>query len=487
MTIVDINTLENNSDIPPADICIIGAGAAGITIADAFRSTKHKVYLLESGGFEYDEDTQDLYEGDTNDEFYNPGKNRLRYFGGSTNHWAGYCAPLSKIDFEKRSWVPHSGWPITKADLNSYYKRAAKTIDLKTDDFDAEKSIPQKAKAVYGDLECNMWRFSPPTRFGRKYKKALKGAMNITTFLHANVTNIATTDNAKKVTHVDVRTLSGKQFRIVAKYFILATGGIENARLLLMSNNTVKAGLGNQNDLVGRFFTEHPHFYFGALIFYSNKKHPLHNFSQNKNDLLPNITLTEKAQKEHELLNFSAELTTLKKPGKFLHRAGKGILRHLREVSYSDANFDQIVKVTIRSEQAPSPENRITLIQKKDVLDCPRIQLEWQLKAIDWECYTQSLNYLAQLFGQEKLGLLKAKPIKEDKNIMYRGGSHHMCTTRMHDDPKQGVVDKNCKLHGTDNMYVAGSSVFTTAGWANPTYTLVALAHRLADHLKEKL
>jgi choline dehydrogenase-like flavoprotein len=227
------------------DVCIIGAGAAGITIAKEFINKKVSVCLLESGGFKFNEDTQSLYNG------YETGvgesiylySTRLRYFGGTTNHWAGFCRPLDEIDFEKRPWYPYSGWPFSKTHLKQYYERAFPLVEIKSFDYDIDELFgSNRPRFIVGNddrVTTKMFHFSPTRSFGIVYRDEIIRAENIDVYLHANVVDIQTNDWGTTANRVKVACLTGNEFSVQAKIFVLATGGIENARLLLLSN---KAG-----------------------------------------------------------------------------------------------------------------------------------------------------------------------------------------------------------------------------------------------------
>lgn len=267
--IIDARSVPKGKTIE-TDVCIIGAGAAGITLAREFIGQSFRVCLLESGGFEFDEDTQSLCDGETIGLPYTPLKAaRVRYFGGTTNHWHGWCRPLDEIDFESRDWIPHSGWPFGKSHLFSFYERAQSICQLKPVPYDVKFWEAETASSLpFASSRVNtaVFRFSPPTRFGEVYRDQIARARNISTYLHANVTEIDNNEHARTVTRLRVTCLPGNQFWVSATIFILAAGGIENARLLLLSNKLQSAGLGNQNDLVGRFFMDHVGVASGAVI-----------------------------------------------------------------------------------------------------------------------------------------------------------------------------------------------------------------------------
>jgi choline dehydrogenase-like flavoprotein len=195
---------------------------------------------------------------------------RLRYFGGSTNEWGGWCRPLKPIDFEEQPWVPYSGWPFSFGDLEPYYRRAQAICQLGPYGYDISYLKTQIGSELLpldqGRLVTDVIQFSPPTRFGEVYRPEIKSAANVRTYLSANVTNIETGEPPNAITRLRAETLSGRKFWITAKCYILAAGGLESARLLLISNAAEKTGLGNRYDLVGRFFMDHPEPEVGLLL-----------------------------------------------------------------------------------------------------------------------------------------------------------------------------------------------------------------------------
>ena len=230
----DARTLDNGT-ILEGDLCIVGAGASGITIARAFANLGVKVLLLEGGGFEFEHQMQDLYKGENVGLPYFPLQAAaLHYFGGTTNHWAGFCSTYEPIDFEKRDWVPHSGWPITRADLDPYYKLAQTILDLGPYKYDAAdwKNGDAERVPLLGDSRVvwtKMWQFSPPTRFGTKYRDEIVRSPNIHLYTHANVVEIEANEELSAVRSVRIRTFEGKEYRARARIFVLACHSIQNA------------------------------------------------------------------------------------------------------------------------------------------------------------------------------------------------------------------------------------------------------------------
>jgi choline dehydrogenase-like flavoprotein len=519
-----------------AEICILGAGPAGITIARELARTGRDIVVIESGGLDFDTATQNLYAGDSIGQHYAVPEDlcRLRYFGGSTNHWNGYCGPLDTLDFEPRSWVPHSGWPIRRADLEPYYVRAQELCELGPFAYDAPSwSGPERQFHDFlpSKLDHAFWQFSPPTRFGQVYREDLAGAANVRVYLYANAVDLETDAGARVVERVHLRTLTGAAGSVRASRVVLALGGIENARLLLASNRVRPGGVGNGHDLVGRFFMEHPHIRCGsvlardptALLFpaFSARRTAgqqiAAEFWQDGTHLLAGLKPSVRAQQQHAILNagldirsgpeftgydalrsITGDLRRRRWPGSF----GRNLLRTIGDIDQTASGlwsrirrrtYERPVEIVLynRSEQAPNPDSRVMLGSARDALGMRRVRVDWRLSPIDRRTVRRTTLLVAEELGRLDLGRVQlSRWLRADDDDAawprsdLRGGCHHMGTTRMASDPAHGVVDADCRVHGIDNLYIAGSSVFPTGGFMNPTLTLLALALRLAGHLE---
>jgi choline dehydrogenase-like flavoprotein len=508
---VDASKLQNNSIIE-GDICIIGAGAAGISMALEWVNTPHKVILLEGGGFQVESEIQDLYRGKNTGLRYFPLQSaRLHYFGGTTGHWAGFCSTYDPIDFKKRAWVPHSGWPIARADLDAFYPRAQPLLELGPYEYDfsywkekdeALSPFPFDENVIWNKV----WQFSPPTRFGTKYRDQIVNAKNIHLYTYANVTNITTNEAVKQVQQVTVKNLQGKQHTVKAKLFVMACCSIQNARLLLASNQQAPKGLGNNNDLVGRYFMEHLEINSAHLYLAKTDALKAYRWESFVTKMRAELAIHEKKQEELQLLNGTCSLWPYmgKEPEAFINTFSDKADVKIKEWEENEKAFLEGKKgksslapfkhytLFTRMEQAPNPNSRITLDTEKDALGMPRVSLHWQLTPLEKKSTRKLYDLIGQQMGIAGLGRVKLLDwLEDEKNTQWPdttgGGWHHMGTTRMHDNPKEGVVDANCKVHGINNLFIAGASCFTTAGTANPTLTLVALTLRLSDHLKNQI
>lgn len=504
----DARTLENGSLIE-GDLCIVGAGAAGVTLAREWIGQGKRVLLLEGGGFDYDPKMQDLYRGDIVGLPYFPLQAaRLHYFGGTTGHWAGFCSTLDALDLEVRDWVPHSGWPITRAELDPYYRRALPILELGPDEWTAGEWQRRDSTLVPFPLDPNvawtkMWQFSPPARFGTLYRAALVNARDVHLYTHANVVEIVATENAASVDGLRIRTFEGKEHRVRAARYVLAASTIQNARLLLASNRQATAGLGNAHDLVGRFFMEHLEMPSGNLVTLGAPPPStrLYEFVFGRTKARAEIALAAPMQREQRILNatVSLEPAPLAEAGQSTFEwATPDVVAHMRtdrvvpDSVPTQPTTPRSFHLLTRQEQAPNPASRVTLSPERDALGMPRARLDWRLTELDRRSFRGFYQALGQELGRAAVGRLQMHDwVMEAADAPWPkslgGGWHHMGTTRMHTDPKQGVVDPSCRVHGIANLYVAGAAVYPTAGCVNPTCTLVALTLRLSDHLKNAL
>jgi choline dehydrogenase-like flavoprotein len=524
---IDARTLSDGEAIE-ADICIIGAGAAGITLARELSGLPARVCLLESGGFDPHSRTQALYRAESAGLPVEPDESRIRMFGGSTNHWTGWCRPLDPIDFEKREWLPHSGWPFDKSHLDPFYERATKVLELPSARFDAaslqtdERPMLSLTDGIAADA---IFQLSPPTRFGSVYREGIANARNVTAFVNASVVELVTCESGARVTSLLLRTLGGKRLSASASIYVLAAGGIENARLLLSSTTTQRCGLGNGHDLVGRFFMEHPYFYSAklelsalapSLALYAI---PSTNPPSRSASSVGMFTFTERLQRAEQLvacvvrpvlhpdyamrdeffaagprsarriadcvrewrmpLRPRAELANVVRGARDI---GLVLARRLGESLTSRRRM--VLRTAI--EAAPDPDSRVTLSNERDSLGNRRARVDWRLGEASHRSGRRMHELLRSALARAGIGEISLFPDRDDTGwpASLSCGGHHSGTTRMHRSPMHGVVDENCRVHGVSNLFVAGSSVFPTIGYANPTLTIVALALRLADHFR---
>jgi choline dehydrogenase-like flavoprotein len=531
--LIDARSISNGSQFE-CDLCVVGAGPAGIAIVDRLRASGLSIVLLESGGFNVELPTQKLYRGELHgDKYFRLDACRWRLFGGGTNRWGGWCRPLEAVDFTQRDWLAHSGWPINAQTLQPYEADAAALFELPNSRFDLaawRDRLPVPLALDDTHFENIVFQHSPETNFGEIYRAGVLGAANVTTMLHANLTQIRLDADSNCVGALHVATLTGHTFTVRPKAAVLAAGGIENARLLLASRADRSAGLGNEFDLVGRYFMEHLHVPMGHLLAApgagNNDFYGKAIFDDAR--LRGLITPTAAAQARHRLLatsiaverasyslgtpfvgwspritfgpvrcyrtlrswHFKRVAERLKQIAQRVYAAPNRVQtwqlsRRVRSRAVGASGSDRIYSLYFRAEQAPDPTNRVTLSEQRDALGMPESRLEWRVKPIDAAGFTGWLEVLDRDFRARGLG--KVIGPLDDWQAGITGGPHHMGTTRMSADPRHGVVDADCRVHSVENLYVAGSSVFATSGYANPTFALVSLALRLADTLRKRL
>ncbi|MCW5662019.1 MAG: GMC family oxidoreductase [Burkholderiaceae bacterium] len=525
-------------------ICIVGGGAAGITMALEFERHGIDTVLLESGGFKPHAQTMDLYRGENVGIPYEFGDGmRSRLLGGGSNCWGGWCRPLDAEDMHRHDWIPDSGWPFELNELLPYYERAHPLLRLGPLNYDIEhwvsavnRSDVRRMPLPSGDVLDSVSQFSPPLRFAKAYRKQLRDARHVRLFLHANVVDIETDANGGSVTSVQVKTFSGSRMTVKARHFVLATGGIENARILLASNKGHGAGLGNGNDLVGRYFMDHPRLQLGKVRFRDAwRRNKLYDImfhylnpavAAHGTMVAAQMTVAPEVRRRERLLNgrvwfwsvFPGEgtaaadalirmkhrlhakvdpqhsflgdlLTMAREPFNTLNFIAArqlrpvGILKELHFQMIKEARFQMICEPT------PDPNSRVTLASSRDALGMPRARVNWQLGDQVKHTFDRTLSIIAKELQAAQIADIELDPplLGREWPAALEGTWHHMGTTRMHDSPKLGVVDRNCRIHGVSNMFVAGSSVFPTAGANFPTFTLVALALRLSDHIVTRL
>lgn len=530
-------------EVLETNVCIIGAGPAGITLVREFADRDFQVCLLESGGLEFDPEVQSLCEGTViGDPYPEVSSTRLRQFGGTSHTWEGQngyqeygfrCLPLDEIDFERRDWLPYSGWPFTKSHLDPFYERAQKVCQIGPYDYNVEAWEDKRAVRLpfkSDRVTTSMSQYAPRYPFTEQYREEIQRSQNIKTILYANAIELVTDETTQTVTRLRVASAPNRQFWLSAKIFILATGGLENARLLLASNRQQPTGLGNQNDLVGRFFMDRP-ILSCKLIPYDRKlleQTALYDIYRTKGmPVMARVQLTEEVMRRERLLNNGAQLfprpldrqreATIalrslisslrdRKPiqdwlkhfnvalrgGDYILAAGFwAAVRQLPAwrrgdwsyLPYEKQRFSEF-EIFYQIEQTPDPNNRVMLGAKRDRFGQNQVEIHWRLNEIDIQNAIRVQEIWAEEFYKAGLGELQFARKREDWKFEKPAMHHHMGTTRMHDDPKQGVVDANGKVHGISNLFVAGSSVFPTSGYANPTLTIIALSLRLADHIK---
>lgn len=492
---LDARTIAPGTEFSP-DLAIVGGGPAGIALAMALADLPITIQLFESGGLAFEPDTQKLYFGSEtgNINYLALDASRLRMLGGASNHWGGWTRPLDPDDFTKRDWLPFSGWPIAYEDLARYFPRAQQLIEAGPPLYDALKHDNRFGPEIVlgeGGVYPSWFQFSKtsggdtPTAFGTRYADALKRQRNLTVLLHANVMGVHLASNGAFVDYLDGGVFEGwKRFRVRPKHVVLAAGAIENARLLLASNDVMKRGIGNDTDMVGRFFADHAIPRDTATLVLFNGQIPAYwKVTTDMQGVHARATFSpsEAFKSAHRVLG---SLTTVEN-----HVDLDGVARAAIEVTASalgvDARHAKGWSMGCGIELAPDPDRRLTLTNERDALGIPRLKLDMRMSDDDFAHYRATMKELGRQLLLSGAGMVRLnRRTRAEWLETMDWGNHHLGTTRMSTDPKKGVVDANLKVHGIANLFVAGSSTFPTYGSSNPTMNLVALTLRLADFLR---
>lgn len=483
-------------------VCVIGGGAAGLTITRELAKSGIEVITLEGGGLKETKRSQAIYSGENEGrKYFKLHRSRRRFLGGSTNCWAGLCTPLRPSDFEKRQWIPHSGWPIGMSDLSSFYKRAGDL--LKIGPFHPQLDLPlEEGKHLSGPglhldgFESVYFQMSPPVRLGELWREGLSALEKVKVIINANVSHLQLKDSATSLKSVHCQVFDGPRFEVEAEHFVLACGGIENPRMLLNARDIATNGIGNQHDLVGRYFMEHPHIDRESLWLPGGSTPSLSHYHRRKRAgvkgrIWPYLRPSASRLATEELLDFSLVLFQRKN----IEREEKNhpLLKivfeaseHLHDPS-KKAHGLRAYTFGNPMEQAPNPESRVRLDESgvRDELGLIKSTLNWQLSALEKRTLRRAHEMIAESLASKDYGRMRVTPTHNLDSFpkQTKGGYHHMGTTRMGETEREGVVDRDSKVFGVENLFIAGSSVFTTSGAANPTLTIVALALRLAEHI----
>lgn len=485
--LIDLNDYPASGNTAGYDVCICGAGVAGITLAIKLGLTGKKVALLEAGGLELTEKSQDVYSGEnTGMTYWGVQSCRLRFLGGTSNHWTGRSKPFDDVDFMERDFFELPGWPIPKSELDKHLDEAKQVLDI-MGDFTAPKIPDWESDLFFSDTFAS----SPPTRFGQKYRETLETSKNIDLFINANLTDIKLNPDLTDVTEITVQNYNYDSYQFTGKTISLAMGTIENARLLLNSNSQMEKGIGNHSDFVGRCFMEHFNTEFGYFV--GNKK-----YWEVGNRI--SIYTTPKFSLDNKIGNSNIALSLHQapdvgggrsKPIRKFFRDNVCRSESLIELSRKFVDFACPGDGSIGSlmEQSPNRDSRITLNNDRDSFGLRRINLFWTINDLDKRTIRVTGMAVAKEFARLDYGRVQLADfiLDEEKDIDTYYHCHHLGTTRMSATPQYGVVDENSKVFGINNLYIAGSSVFSTGGGCNPTFPIVQMSLRLADHLASKL
>lgn len=511
-----------------ADICVIGAGTAGLALVRELLNSGFRVVVLESGGTTVEEKTQQLYDctvAGLPHRGYLQG--RFRTLGGTSTRWGGQLLPLTALDIDRRHWIDAVAWPITYAELHDYYRRVEDLFGVDRDPYESGVLTRWPTQETEFDATQFTARYAKWPPFARRNLARLVGkdcadAQSVEVVLHANVTDIALSDDGSRVVSVKARTLDGAAIEVSARHFVVATGTLETIRLLLASSSRVPSGIGNHSGHLGKNFQDHLSIRAAELVPHSIRsfEHRFAPFFIDGTMRTVRLELSSSLQQDRKLLScFGQVLFETPDDSGFAElREGlrrfqarrnpwpsvKGWTNILRDipnmcrlgavrflkhrVAYPDnARFHLQVDV----EQCPNSESSVSLGHDRDALGMPILRLDWRIKSLE----KRTMQEYVRLFRQEweRLDLGQARwnhKVFEDGDRWLEDVVdvyHQTGGTTMSEHPSGGVVDTQLRVHGVANLFLASCSVFPTAGSANPTFTLLALTVRLADHLRTLL
>jgi choline dehydrogenase-like flavoprotein/predicted dehydrogenase len=564
MSVYDLRETDAHVEID-ADLCIVGSGPAGMSVALQFEGTALRVCMIESGGFGPDRAVEALNAIESvGVRRASQDVTRCRGLGGTSALWTGRCGAFDPMDFQARPWLPDSGWPISHDDIAPYFDRAGRLLGLGpaiydgawadaigyADDramwdprifrpvvfqysqggiADAEPARTFAADGVEGAEHIGALQHAGAPRavhFGEAHAAALRGSRTIDVWLNANVTSVETNEAGTQARSVAIRSLCGKTGRVRAPFIVLACGGIDNARLLLASRDSNPGGVGNAHDRVGRYLTDHPLPQVASYVGEGDPAlrrrygHRWLDLDGRRHVYSLGLRLSPVVQRSEGLLNCAVHLLEYGEQPATVSIAGR-FARALRQ-----KRFDEDAKADLKSvardplgllngvydryvmrrpalapttsvtfccavEQKLDPDSRVTLSDTVDALGMPIARIDWRIADDEYRTAWRTTELLCGELGRlgyrvpEKAAWLAEGPDAFRANV--HDMAHPMSSTRMSEEPETGVVDRNCRVHGVEGLYIAGSSVFSTPGYMNPTMMIVALGLRLADHLRNEI
>lgn len=530
------------------DLIVVGGGAAGLTLAQAAGANGLQVLLVESGGPRETPAGRAALAGELVTPNVHPALDlyRVRALGGTSRLWGGRCIPLDPIDFMVRDWIPNSGWPISYGEIAAYYPSAMRIAEAGENTFDPSLVLkdcqPELARGLDSELvRTTIERFSRPTNFWKRFADELCSSPRVHVLPETTLADIRLQPNGTAVRSVVVIDKTGRRTEARACTYALALGGLETTRLLLASRDVKPLGVGNDFDQLGRYYMSHL-CTTGGIVDFSPARSLAHDYDRDKDGIYVRrrLWLTEKAQTAFRLANMTFR-THLPDPGNPVHGnailsamflsksfvqkeyaakftetpiKGSDYILHAKNVIGNPDKLARFAAVWIRqriladrklpsvvlpsadnryplefhAEQIPNPNSRVSLSTLADPEGIPRLKVDWKILEADIESIINAHKLLREEVCRTGTGrfFFDAEALPSRIRLKSIVGGHHIGTTRMSSTPKLGVVDRDCRVHGVDNLFIASSSVMPTSGQANPTLTIIALALRLADYLTRR-
>jgi choline dehydrogenase-like flavoprotein len=534
-----------------ADICVVGAGPAGLAVALHLARRGQSVLLVESGGWRPDPEISALTVGEVAPGSGHPPIDlyRPRAIGGGTTVWGGHCVLYDPIDFEPRPWVPLSGWPLSFDELESFYEESTRFCDAGQHAYQASTALRADARPFLpeldgSDLETDaLDRFSRPSNLGRLYRRELETLPSVRLLHHATLTGIDLAQDARTVVSLAVQTVAGTVLSVRPRRVVLAMGALETVRMLLASDKVIAEGIGNGHGMLGRCYFSHLEAVVGELNLANGS--PVRSGFETSTDRVYVRRRMRVADAAQRRLGIGNGIIRLHRP--YLADAGHGhavlsaawlvkhVLPYRSPISWKERHATERLRATTRRgltaahwrnvasdvpkllafapwwvwhrrmtarrlpslipesrsgtyplcfvlEQAPNPDSRIGLSTVRDRFGLPTLKVDWRTCDTDRRTIKHTLSLAAETLASRGAGRFRYDEAEAVDSFVPTGG-HQLGGARMSATPRHGVVDAQCRVHGVENLYVAGNAVLPTASHANPTLTTVALAIRLATHL----
>lgn len=509
--LIDGNLIPSRSTLR-ADVVVVGAGPAGITVATELAARHLHVVVLEAAGRHHTRADDDALDGDGSGEPFPLVRSRHRGFGGTSTHWAPATGlrvrRLDDVDFAARSWRPEHFWPFGRTALEPFYRKAYEALGLDPDDSPERwyREARPTPLAWPGGPRLAMFQFSDHDCFTRRFDE-FKDSARIDLVLHASATHLELDPDGDSVTRLAVASATGR-FDVTARHLVLAGGTIENARLLLASPGRDGRSIGNEHDNVGRYFMDHLSVDIGFLVpgptdlaagVFAEHRATGGRFQPMlwqgdgwiDREGLPNAAFWIGAT---DLAYASPGVSALRSLRTAYHeRPRRGRMRHAAGAIVGApgiATFaigkvlrsksPQMALLRILTEQVPNRRSRVRLSSRRDALGRPRVDIDWKVSGADLDGIEAHQMLLARQLGERGLATITQLFDRQSHRSPTITNYHHLGTTRMHTDPRHGVVDVDGRLHTASNVFVTGGSVFPTGGYVNPTLTIIALAYKVA-------